>query len=71
MDDINDLKAAFRRSCIWRMGWTFERAMSVPSIATSIRMSALAHRRKHHSTSRRPHETLFPRNPACIFTNSA
>ena len=50
MDDINDLKAAFRRSCIWRMGWTFERAMSVPSIATSIRMGALAHRRKHHGT---------------------
>lgn len=45
-----ELKAAFKRSCIWRLGWTFERAMSVPSIATSIRMSAIAHRRKHQGT---------------------
>ena len=42
-----DLKAAFKRSGIWRSGWDFNRAIAVPSIRTSITCAARAHQAKH------------------------
>lgn len=41
-----DLKRAFSRCGLWRLGWTYDRAMSVPLVAWGLRKSALAARRK-------------------------
>ena len=37
-----ELRDAFRRSGLWRMGWTFQRAITTPAIGTAIRCAASA-----------------------------
>lgn len=40
-----DLKRAFRRCGLWRIGWTYDRAIGVPLVAWGLQKSALAARR--------------------------
>lgn len=40
------LQHAFRASRLWHLGWTFERAMSVPALRTSIECTAVAAQRR-------------------------
>ena len=42
----NELRAAFRRSGLWRLGWTFHRAITTPAICTAIRCAASAARKR-------------------------
>ena len=41
-----ELRDAFRRSGLWRMGWTFQRAITTPAIGTAIRCAASAARKR-------------------------
>ena len=41
-----ELRAAFRRSGLWRLGWTFHRAITTPAICTAIRCAASAARKR-------------------------
>lgn len=41
-----ELRDAFRRSGLWRLGWTFQRAITVPAIGTAIRCAASAARKR-------------------------
>lgn len=41
-----ELRAAYKRSGVWRLGMTYERAISVPAIRTALNCSVkAAHRR--------------------------
>jgi hypothetical protein len=40
----SELKESFHRCGLWRFGWTYTRAISVPVIAKAISCSAKAHR---------------------------
>ena len=41
-----DLKDAYKRAGLWRIGMTFERAITVPAIHTAMTCSARAARRR-------------------------
>jgi hypothetical protein len=41
-----ELRDTFRRSGLWRMGWTFQRAIATPAIGTAIRCAASAARKR-------------------------
>ena len=41
-----ELRDAFRRSGLWRLGWTFQRAITTPAIGTAIRCAASAFRKR-------------------------
>lgn len=41
-----ELRAAYKRSGVWRLGMTYERAISVPAIHTALSCSARAARRR-------------------------
>ena len=43
-----ELKAAWQRAGLWRLGWTFERAMAWKLTRQCMQTSALAARRTHH-----------------------
>lgn len=43
----DELKAAWQRANLWRTGISFSAAMRMPLVAWSLRMSALAARRKN------------------------
>lgn len=42
-----ELKAAFKRCGLWRLGWTYDRAMASFTVAWSLRHAALAARSKN------------------------
>jgi hypothetical protein len=44
----DELKAAWQRANLWRVGVSFSEAMAQPLVRWSMRMSALAARRKHN-----------------------
>jgi len=46
MPTTAELKRAFRRSSIWRLGWTFDRAMACQVINTALCCMVRAQRRK-------------------------
>lgn len=50
-----DLRARFATSPLVRMGWTFERAMQVPAIATTLQCGARAAERASQINRARPH----------------
>lgn len=41
-----DLRDAYKRAGLWRLGMTFERAITVPAIHTAMSCSARAARRR-------------------------
>jgi hypothetical protein len=41
-----ELRAAFQRAGLWRQGWTFARALAVPSIRVALTCAADAARRE-------------------------
>lgn len=41
-----ELRAAYKRSGVWRLGMTYERAVTVPAILTAMTSSAKAARRR-------------------------
>lgn len=44
-----ELRAAFERAKLLHFyGWTFERAVAVPTLRWALEKSALAHRHTHH-----------------------
>ena len=51
------LRARFAISPLARMGWTFERAMAVPAIATTLQCGARAAERSSHTNRTHPHWT--------------
>lgn len=43
-----ELRDAFRRSGLWRDGWTYAKAIAVDTVRWGLEKSALARRRTHH-----------------------
>jgi len=44
----DELKAAFKRSGLWRDGWSYYKAITTGTVRWSLERSALATRRKHN-----------------------
>lgn len=42
-----ELREAFKRSQLWRRGFSFIQAVNIPLVARSLRMQAIAHRKEH------------------------
>lgn len=40
-----ELRCAFRRSGLWRLGWEYSRAIAAPLVRWALERSAIAHRR--------------------------
>ncbi len=48
-----ELRDAFRRGRLWRLGWTFAKAMSVPCVAQCIANQVRAERRARETRTGR------------------
>lgn len=48
-----ELRAAYKRSGLWRLGVTYERAIDVPAIRTALNCSIKAARRRAEQAGRR------------------
>ena len=48
-----DLRDAFRRGRLWWLGWTFEKAMSVPYVAQALANQVRAERARTEARSGR------------------
>jgi hypothetical protein len=46
--NTDELRQAWRRAGLWRIGMSFEQAQSAPLVRWALRRSALAHRHTHH-----------------------
>lgn len=52
-----DLKAAYKRSGLWRLGMTYQRAISLPPVLTALTCSVAAHHKKAAQTGKPlPHD---------------
>lgn len=49
-----ELRDAFRFSGLWRMGWTFERAIKCNVVFLGLRATARARRTKHQQQHGKP-----------------
>lgn len=43
---LDEMRAAYRRAGIWRLGWSFVDALAVPMLRWAMEKSALAARRR-------------------------
>lgn len=49
-----ELRDAFKRSGLWRDGWTFQKAIETNSVFISLRATVKACRNKHHQQHGKP-----------------
>lgn len=52
-----ELRAAFRRGRLWWLGWSFEKAMSVPYVARALALEVCAQRRRIERRQGKPAPT--------------
>lgn len=47
MHSTTELKSAFKRTNLWRMGWSFQRAVQCPATLIGLNAICVAERKKH------------------------
>lgn len=50
----NELRDAFRRGRLWGLGWTFQKAMSVPYVARALGNQVRAERKRREAMEGKP-----------------
>ena len=50
MHSTTDLKSAFKRTNLWRMGWSFRQAVECPATLIGLKAICAAEAKKHQGT---------------------